>query len=167
MNYFAFLRGINVGGHNMLRMADLRTLCTSLGYADVRTVLQSGNVIFRAKRATAKQLEEATGVRVILRTENELRAVVADNPFETIRNPSHLLVIFLDKAPTAEAAAKLRAIYKGPEIIHVNGREMYVDYVNGAGRSKLTHGLIERTLGVAGTARNWNTVNRLLALSGS
>ena len=157
MNYFAFLRGINVGGHNMLRMDDLKALCTSLGYADVRTVLQSGNVIFRAKRATAKQLEEATGVRVILRTENELRAVVADNPFETIRNPGHLHVIFLDKAPTAEAAAKLRAIYKGPEIIHVNG----------AGRSKLTNALIERTLGVAGTARNWNTVTRLLELSGS
>ncbi len=172
MNYFAFLRGINVGGHNMLRMADLRTLCTSLGYADVRTVLQSGNVIFRAKRATAKQLEEATGVRVILRTENELRAVVADNPFETIRNPSLLLVIFLDKPASPDAAARLRAIYKGPEIFHVNGREMYVDYVyvdyvNGAGRSKLTNALIERTLGVAGTARNWNTVTRLLELSGS
>ena len=102
-----------------------------------------------------------------LRTENELRAVVASNPFETIRNPGQLLVIFLDKATTAEAAAKLRAIYKGPEIIHVNGREMYVDYVNGAGRSKLTNALIERTLGVAGTARNWNTVTRLLELSGS
>ena len=115
MNYFAFLRGINVGGHNMLRMADLKALCTSLGYDDVRTVLQSGNVIF------------------------------------------------LDRAPIAEAAAKLRAIYKGPEIFHVNGREMYVDYVNGAGRSKLTNALIERTLGVTATARNWNTVTRLLS----
>jgi uncharacterized protein (DUF1697 family) len=166
VNYFAFLRGINVGGRNMLRMDDLKALCTSLGYTDVRTVLQSGNVIFRAKRATAKQLEEATGVRVILRTEAELRAVVANNPFETIRNPGQLLVIFFDQAATAEAAAKLRANYKGPEIFHVKGREMYVDYVNGAGRSKLTHGLIERTLGVAGTARNWNTVTRLLALTG-
>jgi uncharacterized protein (DUF1697 family) len=167
VNYFAFLRGINVGGNNMIRMADLRTLCTSLGYDDVRTVLQSGNVIFRAKRASAKQLEEATGVRVILRTENELRAVVANNPFETIRNPSLLLVVFLDKPAPPDAAARLRAIYKGPEIFHVNGREMYVDYVNGVGTSKLTHYLIERTLGVTGTARNWNTVNRLLALSGS
>jgi uncharacterized protein (DUF1697 family) len=147
-------------------MSDLRTLCTSLGYEDVRTLLQSGNVVFRARKATPKAMEEALGVRVILRTEAELRAVVANNPFEPIRNPGQLLVIFFDQAATAEAAAKLRANYKGPEIFHVKGREMYVDYVNGAGRSKLTHGLIERTLGVAGTARNWNTVTRLLALTG-
>jgi uncharacterized protein (DUF1697 family) len=166
VNYFAFLRGINVGGRNLVRMSDLRALCTSLGYEDVRTLLQSGNVVFRARKATPKAMETALGVRVILRTEAELRAVVANNPFETIRNPGHLHVIFLDRAATAEAAAKLRANYKGPEIFHVKGREMYVDYVNGAGRSKLTHGLIERTLGVAGTARNWNTVTRLLALTG-
>ncbi len=162
-SYVAFLRGVNVGGRNLVRMADLKVLCTSLGYEDVRTFLQSGNVVFRANKATPKEMEEALGVRVILRTEAELRKVVANNPFDPVRNPGHLLVVFLDKNASAD---KLREAYagKGPEIIRGGGRELYIDYVNGAGKSKLTHGLIERTLGVAGTARNWNTVTRLLAL---
>ncbi len=142
-------------------MSDLQALCTSLGYEDARTFLNSGNVMFRAKKATPKALEEALGVRVILRTEAELRKVVANNPFETIRNPSLLVVVFLDKKASPDL---LRARYQGPEIIRGGeGRELYIDYVNGQGRSKLTHSLIERTLGVAATVRNWNTVTRLLA----
>jgi len=147
-------------------MSELRELCTGLGYEDVRTLLNSGNVMFRAKKATPKELEEALGgVRVILRTEAELRKVIANNPFETIREPGHLLVVFLDKKASPDT---LRARYKGPEIIRGgDARELYIDYVNGVGRSKLTHYLIERTLGVTATARNWNTVTRLAALSGS
>ena len=146
-------------------MSDLRALCTSLGYEDVQTLLNSGNVMFRAKKATPKELEAALGVRVILRTEAELRKVIANNPFETIRNPSLLVVVFLDKKASPD---KLRERYQGPEIIRGGeGRELYIDFVNGQGKSKLTHYLIERTLGVTATVRNWNTVTRLAALSGS
>jgi len=162
--YFAFLRGINVTGNNMMRMADLKALCTSLGFRDVQTVLQSGNVLFRARRATAKQIEDAVGVRVMLRTEAELREVVANNPFEPVRNPSQLLVAFLERDAPADAEARLRNAYKGPDAFHVGRRELYCDYLEGLGKSKLTHTLLERTLGMAATMRNWNTVTRLLSL---
>jgi uncharacterized protein (DUF1697 family) len=165
MKYFAFLRGINVTGRNMLRMEDLRVLCTSLGYDNVRTLLQSGNVIFETKRKpTAAQIAEAVressglNIKVMLRNEAELRSAVERNPFVPVRDPSSLLVFFLDGEP------KGKIVYSGPEPFHVDGRELYVDFVEGVGRSKLTTALIERSLGVSGTARNWNTVNKLLAL---
>lgn len=164
--YVAFLRGINVVGRNVVRMSELRDLCTSLGWDDVRTLLNSGNVVFRAQKATPKALEEALGgVRVILRTEGELRKVVANNPFDPIRNPSYLHVAFCDKKVSPDT---LRDAYgdKGPEVIRGGaGRELYIDYVNGVGRSKLTHALIERTLGATATLRNWNTVTKLLAMA--
>jgi len=164
--YVAFLRGINVVGRNVVRMSELRDLCTSLGWEDVRTLLNSGNVVFRAQKATPKALEEALGgVRVILRTEGELRKVAENNPFDPIRNPSYLHVAFCDKKVSADL---LRDAYgdKGPEVIRGGGgRELYIDYVNGVGRSKLTHALIERTLGAAATLRNWNTVTKLLKLT--
>jgi len=164
VRYFAFLRGINVTGRNMIRMADLKELCTSsLGFADVQTLLQSGNVVFSAKRkpseaAIAEAIRASFGlsIKVMVRNEPELRAVVENNPFTPIRNPGHLLVVFLDR----EAAPG--AVWPGPEKIHVAGREVYVDYVNGVGQSKLN---LERLLGRAGTGRNWNTVTKLLALS--
>ncbi|HEV2721279.1 MAG TPA: DUF1697 domain-containing protein [Thermoanaerobaculia bacterium] len=162
--YFAFLRGINVVGRNRVRMSDLRALCTDLGYEDVRTLLNSGNVVFRAKKATPKELSDALGgVKVILRTEAELRKVVANNPFDPVRHPSYLLVMFLDKSASADT---LRDAYgdRGPEIIRGGGREIYIDYVNGVGKSKLSHGYIERVLGVTATGRNWNTVTRLLTV---
>lgn len=169
MKYFGFLRAVNVVGRNVVRMEELKTLCTDLGYREVRTLLNSGNVVFSAKRATPKQIEDAIRkhsqleIKVMLRTEDELRDVVARNPFETIRNPSSLLVIFLDRAPAAAAVARLREIYHGPEVFHASGRELYVDYMDGVARSKLTSNLLERTLGVSGTGRNWNTVTRLLS----
>jgi len=147
-------------------MSELRELCTSLGWEDVRTLLNSGNVIFRARKAAPKELEDAlSGVRVILRTEAELRKVVKNNPFDPIRNPSYLHVAFFDKKVSADT---LRDAYgdKGPEVIRGGaGRELYIDYVDGVGRSKLTHGLIERTLGATATLRNWNTVTKLLAMA--
>ncbi|HKS22133.1 MAG TPA: DUF1697 domain-containing protein [Thermoanaerobaculia bacterium] len=164
--YVAFLRGINVVGRNVVRMSELRDLCTSLGWEDVRTLLNSGNVVFRAQKATPKALEEALGgVRVILRTEGELRKVAENNPFDPVRNPSYLHVAFCDKKVSADT---LRDAYgdKGPEVIRGGGgRELYIDYVNGVGRSKLSHAYIERTLGATATLRNWNTVTKLLAMA--
>lgn len=168
--FICLLRGVNVGGKQMLRMDLLRSICTSLGYRDAQTILQSGNVVFRAANADARKIEAALKaqagleVSVFLRTPEELRNVIAANPFPEVaqRNPSHLIVMFLEGRPSTDAQNALRAAYAGPEPMHFAGRELYVHYGEGMGRSKLTNALIEKKLGMRGTARNWNTVAKLL-----
>ncbi|HTK78039.1 MAG TPA: DUF1697 domain-containing protein [Gemmataceae bacterium] len=172
----ALLRGINVGGHNKVAMSDLRELCEGLGLADVKTVLQSGNLVFHCDRqddATLESLLEAeTAKRLgvsadyIVRGGDELARVVARNPFpkEAKNDPSHLLVMFLKAAPRAHVVETLRAGIKGRETIATDGKQLYIVYPDGIGRSKLTGTLIERILETKGTARNWNTILKLLAL---
>lgn len=169
----ALIRGINVGGHKKLKMADVKVMCESMGLREVRTHLQSGNVVFRTARTDrarlAKELEGALGVeaKIILRTADELRAAVAANPMpeEAQRGPSGFVVIFLSEKPTAAAMQSLRDAYSGPEKMHLHGAELYIEYGSGMGTSKLSNALIERKLGVAGTARNWNTVTRLVEIA--
>lgn len=161
--FIALIRGINVGGHKKLSMADLQAVCEELGYDDVRTVLNSGNVIFSAKKAAAAQLETAiakksgTEARVILRTPAELENAVERNPLKG--EPNRLMVMFLENEPKAALD------WPGPEQLHLDGRHLYLYYPNGSGTSKLTNAFIERKLGVAGTTRNWNTVQKLLTLT--
>jgi len=171
--YIALIRGINVGGHKKLKMADVKASCESLGWRDVRTHLQSGNVVFRSAKKDrarlAKELEGALGVeaKVILRDADELEKIIAANPMpeEAQRGPSHFIVVFLSGQPTAAAMQSLRDAYAGPETMHLHGSELYIEYGAGMGTSKLTNTLIERKLGVSGTARNWNTVTKLLELA--
>ena len=175
--HIALLRGINVGGHAMLAMADLRELLTALGFRDVRTLLQSGNAVFSGgARGGAKleaQLEKETLERIGLRTAYLVRSVdewsdvVARNPFlnEAKRDPGRLVVMFLKAAPAADAVEELRAAVSGPEVIRTGGRHLYITYPDGQGRSKLTGTMIEKKLGTIGTARNWNTVLRVGALA--
>ncbi len=171
--YIALIRGINVGGHKKLKMADVKVSCESMGLRDVRTHLQSGNVVFRTGRTDrarlAKDLENALEVdaRVVLRTADELRNTVAANPMieEAQREPSSFVVVFLEAKPATAAMPSLREAYTGPEKMQLHGAELYVHYGSGMARSKLTNALIERKLGVAGTARNWNTVTRLVELA--
>ena len=173
--FIALIRGINVGGHKRLKMADVKTSCEALGLSDVRTHLQSGNVIFQTSRSDraglAKELEDAFAVdaRVILRTAAELRKVVAANPMpeEAQREPSHFIVVFLSDKPSASAMKALQDGYAGPEKMQLHGAELYIEYGSGMGTSKLTNVLIERKLGVTGTARNWNTVTKLVEMAGS
>jgi uncharacterized protein (DUF1697 family) len=172
----ALLRGINVGGHNKVAMSDLRALCEKLDLADVKTVLQSGNLVFRCDRqddaALETLLETETAKRLsvsadfIVRSGDELARVVARNPFpkEAKNDPSHLLVMFLKAAPGAKVVETLRAGIKGRETVTADGKQLYIVYPDGIGRSKLTGTLIERNLGTKGTARNWNTILKLLAL---
>lgn len=172
--FIALIRGINVGGHKKIRMADLKTSCEALGLQDVRTHLQSGNVVFRTAKTNraqlTKQLEAALSVeaKVILRSADEMRAVVAANPMpeEAQRGPSHYIVVFLSDKPSAAAMQSLRDAYAGPEKMQLHGAELYVEYGSGMGTSKLTIVLIERKLGVTGTARNWNTVTKLAEMAG-
>lgn len=172
--FIALIRGINVGGNKKVKMADLKLSCEDLGLRDVRTLLQSGNVVFRTTRSDraklAKDIEGVLGVeaKVILRNAAELRAAIAANPMPDAaqREPSHYVIVFLSDKPTAAAMQSLRDAYKGPEPMALHGAELYIDYGAGMGTSKLTITLIERKLGATGTARNWNTITKLAELAG-
>ena len=166
--YAAFLRAINVGGRNMIRMDALKGLHEALGFSGVKTHLQSGNVVFTAKRADAATIERAIAktleleITVILRTAAEMRAVVKANPFpEHEAQGNRLVVVFLSELPADPHALDA---YQGHEKKEVVGRELYVVYGDDMARSKLTNALIEKKLGVRGTARNWNTVTKMTAL---
>ena len=171
------LRGVNVLGHNKIKMDALKALCVSLKFKDPQTFIQSGNVIFRtdekdlAKLARRIQgaIERKIGFRpeVILRTAAEMRDAIARNPFSK-RNgiePSKLLVTFLATAPAKEAREQTLAIKTDPEELHVIGREVYIYFLNGQGRSKLSWSKVERALATSGTGRNWNSVTKMLEIA--
>jgi uncharacterized protein (DUF1697 family) len=172
----SMLRGVNVGGHNKLKMEALRALCESLKFEDARTYVQSGNIVFRTKEknhsALATKIQNAIehefGFRpdVILRTVDELREAIATSPFAgRDLEPGKLLVTFLASAPGPEVRAKLLGLKGYPEEIHLQGREMYIYFPNGAGKSKLPWSSLERLLKTTGTARNWNSVTKMLAMA--
>ena len=171
------LRGVNVGGHNMIKMDALKALCVSLKLKDPQTYVQSGNVIFKTEEKDHKKLatriqdaiEGKIGFRpnVMLRTAAEMRSVVTRNPFAG-RNgiePGKLLVNFLAADPGKDAREKGLAIKIGPEEIHLIGREAYIYFPNGQGRSKFPWPAIERALGTSGTGRNWNSVTKMLEIA--
>jgi uncharacterized protein (DUF1697 family) len=173
VTYLALLRGINVGGYKRVGMSDLRDLLARLGFDDARSLLASGNLVFRGDatpvEALERRLEAETRKRLdleadfLVRTAGEWKRVVERNPFsdEAKRDPGRLLVLFLKKAPGAAAIRSLESSIPGREVFRSDGRHAYIVYPDGVGRSRFTHTLIERTLGVRGTARNWNTVRKL------
>ncbi len=173
----SMLRGINVGGHNRIKMDALCALYRSLKLEDPCTYVQSGNVIFRTKEknlaALRRKIEEAierrAGFRpdVILRTPDEFRGAIARNPFARRKGlePAKLLVSFLADDPIGEARENLLALKPDPEEVHLIGREVYIYFPNGAGRSKLPWSSLEKQVGTRGTARNWNSVTKMLAMA--
>jgi uncharacterized protein (DUF1697 family) len=173
--YVALLRGINVGGKNKIPMPKLRSLFEDLGHGEVTTLLQSGNVVFQGpSRASGKiiagiehGISETFGleVTVLLRTHLEMKHVIAGNPFRT-RDAEFksLHVMFLATAPAPAVVGKLDPDRSPPDEFQVGGREVYLRYPNGSGRSKLTIDYFERALGTSATARNWNTVTKVLTL---
>jgi uncharacterized protein (DUF1697 family) len=171
----ALLRGINVGGHNRLAMAQLRELMESLGYGDVRTHLQSGNVVFtgdaapdQAAAGIAAAIAERLGLRlrVVVRTRDELAAAVDGNPLAAAAtDPARLIVLFLSAAPDPQLLRGIDPAAYEPERLAICGREIHVWCANGVYGSPLLQVLSERRLGVTVTARNWRTVTRLLALA--
>jgi uncharacterized protein (DUF1697 family) len=175
--YIALLRGINVGGKNMLPMPALREMFAALGFPNAKTWLQSGNIVFEAPPRNAGELERLLEAETFarlevqpdyfVRTAKEWGRVVADNPFprEAEADPSHLVVMALKGAPSATQVSALRAAIKGRETVAVSGRHAYLFYPDGIGDSKLTPRVIEDKLGTRGTARNWNTARKLLALA--
>ena len=175
--YIAMLRGINVSGHKVIAMAALRELFEALGYTNVKTYVQSGNVVFDARndsaKSAAKRIEakilSALGheVPVIIRTANEMRDVLAANPFVKQKgiDTQRLHITFLPKAPTQDGVKVLESRDAGPDRFAVIGREVYLFCPEGYGISKLSNSDIERAFGVPTTTRNWRTVNKLVELT--
>jgi len=175
--HIALLRAVNLGSHGKIAMTDLRALMEALALQDGKTLLQSGNMVFRgAKRAGAaleKLLETETGNRFglttdfFVRTAGEWDDLVARNPFpaEAKSDPSHLVLLCLKDAVTAAQVETLQAAIVGREQVRGDGREIYASYPDGIGESKLTSAFIEKRLGTRVTGRNWNTVLKLQALA--
>jgi len=174
--HVALLRAINVGGHKLVAMEDLRDFLAELGFADPRSLLQSGNLVFRSSRSGVgleRWLEAEAKTRLgletnfFVRTAAEWEEIVTHNPFprEAERDPGHLLTLFLKDAPDPAAVKALQAAITGREVVRAWGRQTYIVYPDGVGRSKLTNALIEKKLGTRGTGRNWNTVLKLGAIA--
>ncbi|HEY3975494.1 MAG TPA: DUF1697 domain-containing protein [Candidatus Sulfotelmatobacter sp.] len=172
----SMLRGINVGGHNKIKMDALRALYESVKCEGPRTYVQSGNVIFRTKEkhssALAKKIQNAIEKKfgccpdVVLRTTEEMRRAIAANPFGgRDLEPGKILVTFLAAEPGPEAQSMLLVFKKYPEELHLKGRELYIYFPNGAGKSKLPWSTIGKLLKTTGTARNWNSVTKMLAIA--
>ena len=171
--YVGVLRAINLGSYNKIAMSDLRAMLEKVGCVEPRTVVLSGNVVFKSPIGSPARLEqlledESTrnlGVTTdyFIRSAKEWQAIIDANPFpkEAKKDPARLVMMCLRAAPSAAQVSALRAAMRGPEVVQVGGKQAYFVYPDGMGRSKLTIKVIEKALGTTGTARNWNTVLKL------
>jgi uncharacterized protein (DUF1697 family) len=175
--YIALLRGVNVGG-NFLKMERLRELCAELGFQNIRTYVQSGNVVFEAAPSSAQCLkhlqaklagQSRLAVAVVLRSATDLRRILAGNPFLKRRgiDPSKLHVTFLGSAASKTASQLLGAIDAGDDEFRIAKKEIYLHCPDGYGQTKLSNTRIEKLLLVTATTRNWNTVNKLHEMASS
>lgn len=175
LTYICLLRGINVG-KKQIKMADLKLLFETMGFTDVQTLLQSGNVVMKSTETEvsilATRIEAAIIERygfeskILLRTPEQWRETTAHHPFtaEQLTEPSKILVTFLREAPTPSAIETLMAFNTELEQLHIIGREVYAFFPEGMGRTKLDNNTVERKLKTVGTGRNWNTVMKLAAM---
>ncbi|MEU2059992.1 DUF1697 domain-containing protein [Streptomyces sp. NPDC013455] len=176
--HVALLRGINVGGKAKIAMKDLRDLFAAMGFEDVRTYLQSGNVVFTAAGARVpadlaasigQRIADDLGVRaeVLLRSSASLARTLAGNPYAALEDdPAKLHVTFLAREPTADEAARLTVPAGETGVFTLAGDEIHLHVPDGYGRTKLDNAFIERRLGIPATTRNWRTVNALYELAG-
>ena len=161
-------------------MTNLRNFLTELGFENVKSLLQSGNLVFGSRSRFGAELERfleveaakrlALEVDFHVRTAEEWKSVVRQNPFrkEAERDPKHLVVLFLKNAPAPKDVTLLQSEISGPELVKAKGKQAYIFYPDGMGRSRLTTAMIEKRIG-RGTGRNWNTVLKLdvIAKAGS
>jgi uncharacterized protein (DUF1697 family) len=176
MTYVALLRGINLGARNKVSMADLRKLFVTLGAEDVRTYVQSGNVVFKGPVGSPAELVQAIeeritrelglSVAVLLRTKAELAKILGTNPFaKGARDAAKLHVTFLAEAPDPARVRQLEAKQFEPDEFRVAGAEIYLHCPDGYGRTKLSNAYLEKQLGIRATTRNWKTVTKLAELA--
>jgi uncharacterized protein (DUF1697 family) len=174
MTHLALLRGINVGGKNSLPMKDLVRIFEAAGCVNVRTYIQSGNVIFEASKATHQigaavtaAIEKRYGYQIpfVMRTLRELRETILENPFlDRGIDQKWLHVYFLAGVPSQACCASLDPNRSAPDAFEVRGREIYLHIPNGMGRTKLTNAYFDSKLSTTSTARNWATVLKLAEL---
>lgn len=179
MVLICLLRGVNLGGHHKIKMEELRALfADQLGYQSPRTFIQSGNVVFEVRGgrkevvitdAIEKAIEARFGFHsdVILRSPSEMAGVIERNPFvgRPALDPSRLVVTFLSRIPDAAAGARLASVDAAGEELHLIGRELYMYFRDGIGKTKLNFKKIARAVGEDGTGRNWNSVVKLEELA--
>jgi uncharacterized protein (DUF1697 family) len=174
--YIAMLRGVNVGGI-ILKMERLRESFLAMGFQNIRSYVQSGNVLFEAGRESATRLSETIeqqitqdfglAISVLMRTPKAMQAIIQHNPFlpDPAIDQSKLHVTFLSVDPPQNALDLLQPLATKPEQVHVLGREVYLYCPHGYGQTKLSNSAIERKLSVRATTRNWKTTNTLLAMA--
>jgi uncharacterized protein (DUF1697 family) len=171
--YLAFLRGVNLGPTNKISMPELRAMAEDLGYTDVATYINSGNLIISSpktaaavEREIAKAIKDSFGrpIDVAVRTPAQLKKILAENPYPD-GNPSQVTVAFLTKTPAADAKEKVAAVAKDYEPFTFSGQQVYVNYSKGIGKSKLAEKFSD-IIGVSSTVRNIRTVEKVLALCG-
>lgn len=175
--YISMLRGINVGPHKRMKMEKLRASCEGLGFAGVKTYIQSGNVVFkapeRASMALSKKLAECIlkdfgfSCEVISRSREEMKKIIADNPFtrETGIDLSKLHVLFLSGPASTTALKKLQALTLAPDRTCISGDQVYFYFPNGVSGSSLWKHPLDRVLSLPVTMRNWKTVTTLYQMA--
>ena len=173
----SMLRAVNVGGHGKIKMEALRALYASLKFESARTYLQSGNVIFKTSErdldVTSKRIQSAIAKKfscnteIVLRTTDDLRAVIKKNPFAKRSNiePNKLHVFFLVADPGAQAREAVLQQQFAPEELHAIGRELYIYFPNGAGQSRFPWPRVNKILQTPATGRNWNSVTNILEIA--
>lgn len=174
--YIALLRGINVSGHRIIKMADLKGMFESLGLSNVKTYIQSGNVVFTSDEDAddlSKRLEQEIDavfgfdVPVVIRTAEELEQIMLACPFEVDSLPEkeRPYTALLSATPSPEGIEQLLAVPVITEEFRVIDREVYILYGQAVHKSKLTNNLLEKKLGVAATTRNWQTMSKLTEIA--
>ncbi|MCX6333441.1 MAG: DUF1697 domain-containing protein [Bacteroidia bacterium] len=174
----SFLRGVNMTGHNMIRMAELSDLYRKIGFKDAETYIQSGNVVFSLNdnsdiQSIASEIEGAIFKRfkytipVLIRTAGEIKKIISANPFQKDNDfdPVKLAVIFLYDDPMDDQTEKVRTIDYPPDKFKIIGKEIFIYCPNGFGRTKLYTNFFEKKMKVTGTARNWKTINTILSIA--
>jgi uncharacterized protein (DUF1697 family) len=174
----SLLRGVNMAGHNKIKMTDLEALFEKLGFTDVETYIQSGNVIFNDLEdipplEISAKIEEAIlkkfefNIPVLIRTAEDLKKVIRSNPFSVERNfnPEKLAVIFLYEMPLQTQIEKVSNVDYPPDKFYISGKEIFIYCPNGFGKTKLYTNFFENRMKVIGTGRNWKSVNTLYDLA--
>jgi len=178
MKYVALLKGINVGGQKKIQMADLKSMFEELGFAEVATYIQSGNVIFDTRPAQAEKLEQKIEagieqsfgfeVSVLVRTHEDLDQALTENPFGSMdpeQDGTRVMFTFLSSSPLSENARKVEALVGLPEKLVVKSTLAYLHCPNGYGKTRFSNTWIENRLKVRATTRNWKSVLKLHQLS--
>ena len=172
--YIAILRGINVSGKNKILMQDLKALFESLNFKNVKTYIQSGNVVFDSnslknlETLIQQKIKEQFGfdVPVIVRTVDEITNILKHNPYLKQKNIEldKLHITFLSETPIKENLTKIHTYNFAPDVFEIIGNEVYLHCPNGYGNTKLSNTFFENKLKVTATTRNWKTVNEIAKL---